>query len=90
MNIPVIWKYEFNGLEEVFEMPSSAEVLSFGYVQGKFVLWAKGRPENEKVKRTFRIYMTGEVDRWSGKDHFVGTAWTSDGGSFVGHCFEHY
>ena len=87
-----IWKFE-TPFEEIFtlEMPKGAEILSVHRDEKTNIpcILALVYPENEKEKRTFELFGTGQsihTDMGISRK-YVGT-YQYQRGEFVGHVFE--
>ncbi len=82
--INVIWKYklevdvapwlvkEENGMPASIEIPKGAEFLHIE-AQNGIALWYKVDPNNEKEKKTFKIYPTGKPIDMLGFSKYLGT-----------------
>jgi len=83
-----IFKYhlKMTGVQQV-EMPQDAEILCFQIQHDIGCIWALVEPDKTGIKRTFEIFVTGQILPKNGNRKYIGTCQVLSG-DLVFHCFE--
>lgn len=87
-----IYKYKISITDfQDYSMSADAEILSVHKQRGEIQMWAIADPSKDQVKRTFKLFTTGEpfreLDNWNWKLDFIGTFMIQDD-DLVFHLFE--
>ena len=84
-----IWKFEIAPIDVAIQMPKGAEILTIQTQDGIPCIWALVYPENEKEKRYFEVYGTGqEIYYDMGTNRKYINTFQCESGTLVFHLFE--